>query len=42
MKLHHIALSLALTVGVSTPAFSDVNGDLNGYFSSLGYSGNVS
>lgn len=26
----------------STPAWADVNADLNGYFSSLGYSGNVS
>jgi len=42
MKLHHIALSFALTVGVTAPAWADVTGDLNGYFSSLGYSGNVS
>jgi hypothetical protein len=31
-----------VALAVSTPALADVNGDLNGFFGSLGYDGNVS
>jgi len=35
------AAAVFLTGMVITPAQADVNGDLNGFFGSLGYSGNV-
>lgn len=42
MKLRRILVSMIVALGISTPALADVNGDLNGFFGSLGYDGNVS
>jgi len=42
MRLRHLFLSAVVALAVSTPALADVNGDLNGFFGSLGYDGNVS
>jgi len=36
------AATIFLTGLAALPAQADVNGDLNGFFGSLGYSGNVS
>lgn len=42
IKLRQLLLSAVTVLGLSTPAFADVQGDLNGYFGSLGFDGNVS
>jgi len=42
MKLRKIMVILVAALGISAPALADVNGDLNGFFGSLGYDGNVS
>lgn len=42
MKLKKVMLTLLTAMCVSTPALADVQGDLNGFFGSLGYDGNVS
>jgi conjugative transfer pilus assembly protein TraH len=41
LKTVAVAGTVFLTGLVSTPSRADVNGDLNGFFGSLGYSGNV-
>jgi conjugative transfer pilus assembly protein TraH len=41
MKLKKMLISAAVALFVSTPAIADVQGDLNGYFGSLGFDGNV-
>lgn len=41
MKFKKMLLSAAVALFVSTPAMADVQGDLNGYFGSLGFDGNV-
>lgn len=42
MKFRQLLLSILTVMGMSTPALADVQGDLNGFFGSLGYDGNVS
>jgi len=42
MKLRQFLLSTAAALFISAPALADVQGDLNGYFGSLGFDGNVS
>ncbi|WP_134706917.1 conjugal transfer pilus assembly protein TraH [Rahnella sp. CJA17(1/100)] len=42
MKFRQLLLSIVTVMGMSTPALADVQGDLNGFFGSLGYDGNVS
>ncbi|MGP9421605.1 conjugal transfer pilus assembly protein TraH (plasmid) [Rahnella aceris] len=42
MKLKKVMLTLLTAMCISTPALADVQGDLNGFFGSLGYDGNVS
>ncbi len=42
MKLRQFLLSAATALVISSPALADVQGDLNGFFGSLGYDGNVS
>ncbi|AXU98131.1 conjugal transfer protein TraH (plasmid) [Erwinia persicina] len=42
MKFQKVMLSMAVALSISGPALADVNGDLNGFFGSLGYDGNVS
>ncbi|MDF7788381.1 conjugal transfer pilus assembly protein TraH [Pantoea stewartii] len=42
MKLRQIFLSTAAALFICAPALADVQGDLNGYFGSLGFDGNVS
>ncbi|MBW1215837.1 conjugal transfer pilus assembly protein TraH [Pantoea allii] len=42
MKLRQFLLSTAVALFISAPALADVQGDLNGYFGSLGFDGNVS
>lgn len=42
MKLKKGMLTLLTAMCISTPALADVQGDLNGFFGSLGYDGNVS
>ncbi|CAX53664.1 conjugal transfer pilus assembly protein (plasmid) [Erwinia billingiae Eb661] len=42
MKLRQFLLSAATALAISSPALADVQGDLNGFFGSLGYDGNVS
>ncbi|MEJ5174666.1 conjugal transfer pilus assembly protein TraH [Erwinia sp. MYb416] len=42
MKMRKIMVILVAALGISAPALADVNGDLNGFFGSLGYDGNVS
>jgi conjugative transfer pilus assembly protein TraH len=42
MKLRQFLLAAATAMAISSPALADVQGDLNGYFSSLGFGGNVS
>lgn len=37
-----VAAGMFLSALFVSPVLADVNGDLNGFFSSLGYSGNVS
>ncbi|MFS7282031.1 conjugal transfer pilus assembly protein TraH [Serratia proteamaculans] len=41
MKLRATLLTLLLSSSLSFPAYSDVNGDLSGFFNNLGYDGNV-
>lgn len=41
MILRKLFLSLSVALCISAPAIADVNGDLNGFFGSLGYDGNV-
>ncbi|MFD3227151.1 conjugal transfer protein TraH, partial [Rahnella aceris] len=42
MKLKKILLCALTALCISAPALADVQGDLNGFFGSLGYDGNVS
>lgn len=42
MNLRQFLLAAATAMAISSPALADVQGDLNGYFGSLGYDGNVS
>ncbi|WP_019106779.1 MULTISPECIES: conjugal transfer pilus assembly protein TraH [Pantoea] len=42
MKLRQFLLSTAAALFISAPVLADVQGDLNGYFGSLGFDGNVS
>lgn len=42
MKIKKIVISILATLCFCTPALADVQGDLNGFFGSLGYDGNVS
>lgn len=42
MKFKKVMLTLLTAMCISTPALADVQGDLNGFFGSLGYDGNVS
>lgn len=42
MKLRQLMLCAVTAMVVSSPALADVQGDLNGFFGSLGYDGNVS
>jgi conjugative transfer pilus assembly protein TraH len=42
MKLRQLLISAALAMCINIPVFADVQGDLNGYFGSLGFDGNVS
>ncbi|QBR48544.1 conjugal transfer pilus assembly protein TraH [Erwinia sp. QL-Z3] len=42
MKLRQLMLCAVTALVVSSPALADVQGDLNGFFGSLGYDGNVS
>ena len=42
MRFRQLLLSAATALVVSSPALADVQGDLNGFFGSLGYDGNVS
>ncbi|MCH9271857.1 conjugal transfer pilus assembly protein TraH [Pantoea ananatis] len=42
MKLRQFLLYTAAALFISAPALADVQGDLNGYFGSLGFDGNVS
>ncbi|MBB6117667.1 conjugative transfer pilus assembly protein TraH [Rahnella inusitata] len=42
MKFRQLLLSIVTAMCISTPALADVQGDLNGFFGSLGYDGNVS
>ncbi|MGE9553657.1 conjugal transfer pilus assembly protein TraH [Erwinia amylovora] len=42
MNLRKIFISAASALLISSPALADVQGDLNGFFGSLGYDGNVS
>lgn len=42
MKLRQLMMSAAVAFTLSAPAMADVQGDLNGYFGSLGFDGNVS
>ncbi|MCX0497976.1 MULTISPECIES: conjugal transfer pilus assembly protein TraH [Erwiniaceae] len=42
MKLRQLLLCAGMALVVSSPALADVQGDLNGFFGSLGYDGNVS
>lgn len=42
MRFRKLLLSAATALVVSSPALADVQGDLNGFFGSLGYDGNVS
>jgi Conjugative relaxosome accessory transposon protein. len=42
MNLRKILISTLAALTISAPALADVQGDLNGYFGSLGFDGNVS
>ncbi|WP_261643057.1 conjugal transfer pilus assembly protein TraH [Erwinia mallotivora] len=42
MNLRKLFISAASALLISSPALADVQGDLNGFFGSLGYDGNVS
>ncbi|ASN18258.1 conjugal transfer protein TraH (plasmid) [Pantoea ananatis] len=42
MKLRKLLFSTLAALTISNPVLADVQGDLNGYFSSLGFDGNVS
>ncbi|MDC7860710.1 conjugal transfer pilus assembly protein TraH [Pantoea ananatis] len=42
MKLRQFLLSTTAALFISAPVLADVQGDLNGYFGSLGFDGNVS
>lgn len=42
MKLRKIVMCTLAALCFSAPALADVQGDLNGFFGSLGYDGNVS
>ncbi|NIG16234.1 conjugal transfer pilus assembly protein TraH [Pantoea sp. Cy-640] len=42
MKFRQFFLAAATAMVISSPALADVQGDLNGYFGSLGFDGNVS
>jgi conjugative transfer pilus assembly protein TraH len=42
MKIRHVLISAMAVLCMNAPAIADVQGDLNGFFGSLGYDGNVS
>ena len=42
MNLRQLLISALAALTISAPALADVQGDLNGYFGSLGFDGNVS
>lgn len=41
MNLKKLLLAAGVALFISAPAIADVNGDMNGFFGSLGYDGNV-